>query len=78
MQISQQLVQNFKTFRKSETSDCLLNWETRHNSEPSNASQNSRQMIDNIYNNLQPFLVSWLRGLTVPKRSIKLLYQERK
>ena len=32
-----------------------MNWETRHNAEPSNASQNSRKMIDNIYNDLQPF-----------------------
>ena len=55
MQISQHLVQNLKNFRKSETADCLLKWETRHNAEPVNASQNSRQMIDNIHNDFQSF-----------------------
>ena len=36
MQISQQLVQNLKkTDKKSETADCLLKYETRHNAESS-------------------------------------------
>ena len=35
MQISQQLVQNFKTYRKSETAGCFWKLEIRHNAEPS-------------------------------------------
>ena len=56
MQISQQLVQNFKKLSGSqklqiaywnEKLDTMLN--------QVNASQNSRQMIDNIHNDFQPF-----------------------
>ena len=57
MQISQQLVQNFikKTFRKSETSDCLFNWETRHNAEPSQCITEFTTNDKQFYNDLQPF-----------------------
>ena len=56
MQISQQLVQNLKkTFRKSETADCLLKWEKDTMLSQVNALQNSRQMIDNIHTDFHPF-----------------------
>ena len=44
-----------KTFRKSETADCLLKWEKDTMLSRVNTSQNSRQMIDNIHNDFQPF-----------------------
>ena len=57
MQISQQLVQNFKkTYRKSETADCLWKLETRQMLSQVNASQNSRQTIGNTQNSFQPLV----------------------
>ena len=45
----------FKTFRKSETADCLLKWEKDTMLSQVNASQNPRQRIDKIHNDFQPF-----------------------
>ena len=39
---------------KSETADCLLKWEKDAMLSQVNASQNSRQMIDNIHNCFLP------------------------
>ena len=40
---------------KSETADSLLKWDKDTILSQVNASQNSRQMIDNIHNDFQPF-----------------------
>ena len=56
MQISQQLVQNFKKFSGSQKPK-IAYWIEKLDTmlSQANASQSSRQMIDNIYNDLQPF-----------------------
>ena len=41
MKSNQQLVENFeKNYKKSEASDCLWKWETRHNTESSQCTGN--------------------------------------
>ena len=56
MQISQQLVQNFTKFSGSQKLQ-IAYWNEKLDTMLSqvNASQNSRQMIDNIHNDFQPF-----------------------
>ena len=56
MQISQQLVWNFKKLSGSHKPQ-IAYWIEKLDTmlSQANASQNSRQMIDNIYNDLQPF-----------------------
>ena len=46
---------NKNTYRKSKTADCLLKWDKDTMLSQVNASQNSRQMIDNIHNDFQSF-----------------------
>ena len=71
MPISQKFVQNIKKkFRKSETADCLLELETDTMLSQVNASQNSRQMIDNTHNNFQPFACIMSEKFDNNKRSI--------
>ena len=43
MESNQQLIQNLKSYKKSETSDCILRWETRHNTESMNQKIQDRQ-----------------------------------
>ena len=45
----------FKAFRKTENANCLLKLDKNTMLSQFNASQNSRQMIDNINNDFQPF-----------------------
>ena len=45
----------FKTFRKSETAYCLLNWETRHNAEPSQCITKFMTNDRQFHNDFQPF-----------------------
>ena len=56
MQISQQLVYNFKKLSGSQKPQ-IAYWIEKLDTilSQANASQNSWQMIDNIYNDLQPF-----------------------
>ena len=55
MKSSQQLVENLeKTYKKSEASDCFWKWETRHNTESSQCTENSRQPIANTQSGFQP------------------------
>ena len=57
MESSQQRVENLqikKTYKKSEASDCLWKWETRHNLNQVNAQENSRQPIANTQSGFKP------------------------
>ena len=62
--------ENKKTFRKSKAADCLLKWDKDTMLRQVNASQNPRQMIDNIHNDFQPFAWIMTERFDNTKRSI--------
>ena len=53
MKSSKQLVEYLKTYKKSEASDCLWKWETRHNTESSQYTGNLAT-ADSLYSEWFP------------------------
>ena len=61
----------------SETTDCLLKWRNRQNTESNQCTQNSRQPISNTQNDFQSLVCIIAGGLIISIRSISLLTQGR-